>query len=104
MQVRHRIGLVGRRGREGLREDGLVPIRALRSRPVAALSHLSHSGGGSVHAMGPPLVSLLMPVRNMAHTVKRALDSVRADLAPSDQIVLVDDQSTDGTGELLQAF
>ncbi|MFL5319418.1 MAG: glycosyltransferase [Myxococcaceae bacterium] len=52
--------------------------------------------------MGSPSVSLLMPVRNMAHTVGPALDSVRRELASSDQIVLVDDRSTDGSGDLLR--
>lgn len=52
--------------------------------------------------MGAPLVSLLMPVRNMAHTVRRALETVSDDLAPGDELVIVDDASTDATASVLE--
>jgi dolichol-phosphate hexosyltransferase len=51
-----------------------------------------------------PQLSILMPVYNEAATVARAVDHVlAADLPVSSEIVLVDDGSTDGTGEILQA-
>jgi glycosyltransferase involved in cell wall biosynthesis len=51
-----------------------------------------------------PQLSILMPVYNEAATVEQAVDEVlSADLPVTTEIVLVDDGSTDGTREILQA-
>lgn len=46
-------------------------------------------------------VSLIIPTHNRAHTLPRALDSVLAQTRPADEIIVVDDGSTDGTAELI---
>jgi glycosyltransferase involved in cell wall biosynthesis len=49
-----------------------------------------------------PGLSILMPVYNEAATVERAIDEVlAADLPVDSELIVVDDGSTDGTGEIL---
>src|SRR5260221_5487703 len=49
-----------------------------------------------------PQLSLLVPVYNEAATVERAIDALlQADLPFTTELVIVDDGSTDGTGEIL---
>jgi glycosyltransferase involved in cell wall biosynthesis len=51
-----------------------------------------------------PQLSILMPVYNEAATVERAVGEVlAAELPATSEIVLVDDGSTDGTGQILDA-
>lgn len=47
------------------------------------------------------LTSVIMPVRNGARFIQAAIDSALQQLAPEDEIVVVDDASTDETGSLL---
>jgi glycosyltransferase involved in cell wall biosynthesis len=51
-----------------------------------------------------PQLSILMPVYNEAATVERAVDAVlAADLPATSEVLLVDDGSTDGTLQILEA-
>lgn len=50
------------------------------------------------------MISLVIPVRNRAAIVGRTLDSVAAQTRLPDQIVLVDNGSTDGTLEVLRRW
>jgi glycosyltransferase involved in cell wall biosynthesis len=51
-----------------------------------------------------PQLSILMPVYNEAATVERAVGEVlAADLPVDSEVVIVDDGSTDGTGQILAA-
>lgn len=51
-----------------------------------------------------PLVSVLLPVRNAALVVPRAIESIQAQTWTDWELVVVDDGSTDGTGERLRAL
>jgi len=48
-------------------------------------------------------IAVVIPAHNRAHTLPRALDSVLTQTRPADEIILVDDGSTDGTAALLRA-
>lgn len=50
-----------------------------------------------------PRVSLIVPARNEAHNLPALLASLRALDPPPHEIVVVDDHSTDGTGDLARA-
>ena len=54
--------------------------------------------------MQQPLLSLVLPVHNVAPYLAPCLDSLLAQTLPADQIILVDDGSTDGSGEILQRY
>lgn len=49
-------------------------------------------------------LSLGIPVYNQAATIKQTVESALAQTEPFDDILVVDNHSTDGTGELLQAY
>ena len=46
-------------------------------------------------------ISVVIPTYNRSHTISRALQSVTAQTAPVDEIIVVDDGSNDGTCDLI---
>ena len=53
-------------------------------------------------AESPP-ISVLLPVRNGEPVVRGALESLARQTFPDFEVIVVDDGSTDGTGEVLRA-
>ena len=50
----------------------------------------------------PEIVSVVVPTHDRAALLPRALDSVRRQSAPPGEVIVVDDGSTDGTGDLVR--
>ncbi len=50
-----------------------------------------------------PLISVIVPVYNVAPYIRRCLDSIAAQTYPALEIIAVDDASTDGSGQLCDA-
>jgi len=51
-----------------------------------------------------PLISTIIPTYNRAKLLKRALDSVLSQDWPNQEVIVVDDGSTDNTAEVLAAY
>lgn len=58
----------------------------------------------SMHDSARPTVSVCIPTYNSAATVKRCLDSVLAQQGVDFEIVVIDDDSADGTADLVEAM
>jgi len=51
-----------------------------------------------------PLVSIIIPARNEAHNIADCVRTVLASTYPRLEVIVVDDHSTDGTGEIARAI
>ncbi len=81
-------GLVGTAG---------VVVAVWRLRQLAALAAPPARSGPL------PRLSIIVPARNEAHNLPRLLASLRALDPPPHELIVVDDHSTDGTGDLARA-
>ncbi len=50
------------------------------------------------------MITVVIPVRNREHLVARAIESVAAQTLPPDEIIVVDDASTDRTIDVVESF
>ena len=53
---------------------------------------------------GSPFVSVIVPARNEAHQIESCLTALLANEYQSFEVIVGDDQSTDGTGDLVQSL
>jgi chlorobactene glucosyltransferase len=60
--------------------------------------------GGQALLPVPPFVSVIIPARNEARAIERTLRAFLAQDYPNFEVILVDDRSTDGTGDLARAI
>jgi len=74
----------------------LLAFLVLRVRPPRGL------GGEGTAAM--PFVSVVVPARNEAHNIGTCLSSLTASRYPAFEVVVVDDGSEDGTGDIARAM
>lgn len=51
-----------------------------------------------------PLISVIVPARNEARNIERCVRSILAATYPNIEVIVVDDRSTDGTGDLVEAI
>ena len=95
--------------------------------PVDAVSEApSHAGGALAYAdtellvmdvkltqwnsngthlpVGPPLISIVVPTYNRAHTITRALDSILAQTYEHTELIVVDDGSSDNTVDVVGSY
>ena len=49
-----------------------------------------------------PLISVIIPAHNSQETIKAAIDSILNQTYPNVEIIVIDDNSTDGTGEIVR--
>ncbi|EXI87569.1 MAG: GalNAc(5)-diNAcBac-PP-undecaprenol beta-1,3-glucosyltransferase [Candidatus Accumulibacter regalis] len=75
-----------------------MPKSALTPTSATPTDHLSARGQPSLR------VSCIIPTHNRRERLSAALASVTAQTTPVDEIVVIDDGSTDGTFEMLQAW
>jgi glycosyltransferase involved in cell wall biosynthesis len=96
-----------RAGDRERRADDLFQTRhrttLAESTSEGSIAEKEASGGG--RATGPfPGICAVIPAHNSQATLARALDSVRVQTQPVSQIVVVDDASTDATGEVARNY
>lgn len=54
--------------------------------------------------MEPPRVSVIIPVYNRQHTIERAIDSVLNQSCTPEEVIVVDDGSTDKTPDIVKSY
>jgi chlorobactene glucosyltransferase len=76
--------------------------------PIAAVVRSLHSRWLDDESAEPPapapLVSVIVPARNEKRNIERCLRSVLGTAYPALEVIVVDDHSTDGTGEIARAI
>src|SRR5579864_9121964 len=51
-----------------------------------------------------PLISVIMPVRNLRKYIRSAMDSILTQTLGDFELILVDDRSTDGTSQIIAEY
>ena len=71
---------------------------------IRVLGSNSLDDESAVPPANPPLVSVVIPARNEARNIERCLRSVLSNDYPSFEVVVVNDGSTDATGDIAQSI
>jgi chlorobactene glucosyltransferase len=66
---------------------------------LASISRLKRG----VAPAGTPLVSIIIPARDEAHVIARTVRAFLASTYPHFELIVIDDRSTDGTGDIARA-
>ncbi|MGE0786334.1 MAG: glycosyltransferase family 2 protein [Sandaracinaceae bacterium] len=75
-----------------------IPIASAAARRIAARAHAARQE--RIRRAGDPLVSVIMPARNAANDIERALGSLLAQSHRALEVIVVDDASGDATSEI----
>jgi len=72
--------------------------------PLVTYFRLRHSRSlddeSDIPLENPPLVSVILPARNEAHNIARCVSSILSTTYPNLELIVVDDNSTDGTAQI----
>jgi chlorobactene glucosyltransferase len=77
-----------------------VPLLTLARARHSRTLNAEHAEAGD----DAPMVSIVIPARNEAHNIVRCVESALASRWPRLDVIVVDDHSTDGTGDLVRAI
>ncbi len=86
----------------GSRWDGVAAGALALSGSILLSNLLRFRRPGGALPTDPPLVSILVPARNEAHNIEACVRSLLQQRYPAFELLVLDDRSEDGTGDVLR--
>lgn len=77
---------------------------AVLHRRVAPRAHRARSARGGCRAVSPPTIAVIIPTHNRSAYLRQAIESVLGQTRPFDEIIVVDDGSTDDTTAVCASY